>query len=467
MLRFWEEKIIKGETVRTEFQWLTSIRITRKNAEKITGAGRKCWKIENEGFNRQKNWQGNITHACSWDATAITVFQRVSAAHFHCHCLAGIQCSQRNLHMTLPGSGYDDGIHVLIFYHIMIVKIFCRPLTSRFLHSVSACFCPVLIDIAYRRNMLSLLQYHPSHQAIASAAQSDKSNLNVLHSVPYTSVHSPYRFFFTTFPVDVMIALLKVYIYTNSVHLYVLLVQNQPISNGTAGTRADVAGYSASSRYRKGIPFHKPPELHKFIVNGKDGADMLIFSFIAEGPLTAYLEEKVFMLSDFQKSIADSLLLFIGEHLKPTADSEDLYRSGLEPFRTKPTYFQMLAAYLHQLMLSLADAGAVSAVSSAPDAVIFRQAISYLNSNIHRQPSVPELARFCNISESGLKRIFDKYAGIGIHKYLMKLKIKTAAELLQQGESVSCVAEKLGFNSQSYFSKAFRRETGVTPSSLK
>ncbi len=215
------------------------------------------------------------------------------------------------------------------------------------------------------------------------------------------------------------------------------------------------------------IIFHKPLELHKFIVNGKDGADMLIFSFTAEGPLTAYLEEKVFMLSDFQKSIADSLLLFIGEHLKPTADSEDLYRSGLEPFRTKPTYFQMLAAYLHQLMLSLADAGAVSAVSSAPDAVIFRQAISYLNSNIHRQPSVPELARFCNISESGLKRIFDKYAGIGIHKYLMKLKIKTAAELLQQGESVSCVAEKLGFNSQSYFSRAFRRETGVTPSSLK
>ena len=215
------------------------------------------------------------------------------------------------------------------------------------------------------------------------------------------------------------------------------------------------------------IIFHKPLELHKFIVNGKDGADMLIFSFTAEGPLTAYLEEKVFMLSDFQKSIADSLLLFIGEHLKPTADSEDLYRSGLEPFRTMPTYFQMLAAYLHQLMLSLADAGAVSAVSSAPDAVIFRQAISYLNSNIHRQPSVPELARFCNISESGLKRIFDKYAGIGIHKYLLKLKIKTAAELLQQGESVSCVAEKLGFNSQSYFSKAFRRETGVTPSSLK
>ena len=31
---------------------------------------RKRWKIENEGFNRQKNWQGSITHTCSWDDQA-------------------------------------------------------------------------------------------------------------------------------------------------------------------------------------------------------------------------------------------------------------------------------------------------------------------------------------------------------------------------------------------------------------
>lgn len=71
MLRFWEEKKIKGEPVRREFQWLTSIRITKGNAEKLAATGRKRWKIENEGFNRQKNWQGDITHACSWDRTAM------------------------------------------------------------------------------------------------------------------------------------------------------------------------------------------------------------------------------------------------------------------------------------------------------------------------------------------------------------------------------------------------------------
>ena len=70
VLRYWEEK--NGTT--TEFQWLSSIRITKGNAEKMAETGRKrsarLWKIENEGFNRQKNWQGSITHTCSWDDQA-------------------------------------------------------------------------------------------------------------------------------------------------------------------------------------------------------------------------------------------------------------------------------------------------------------------------------------------------------------------------------------------------------------
>lgn len=215
------------------------------------------------------------------------------------------------------------------------------------------------------------------------------------------------------------------------------------------------------------IIFHKPLELHKFIVNSPEGARLFIFSFSAEGPLTAYLEEKVFELSDFQKGIMAELLAFLHARTDQSSLAAGTPCSYLEPFHTQPTYPQMLASWLQQLMLSLVEAGAVSSVSSAPDVLIFRNAISYLNSNIHRQPSVPEIALFCNVSQASIKRIFDRYAGMGIHKYLLKLKIKAAAELLQAGETVSNVAEKLGFNSQSYFSRAFRRETGLMPSSLK
>jgi hypothetical protein len=37
---------------------------------KLVNAGRSRWKIENQGFNRQKRWQGDIEHACSWNEKA-------------------------------------------------------------------------------------------------------------------------------------------------------------------------------------------------------------------------------------------------------------------------------------------------------------------------------------------------------------------------------------------------------------
>lgn len=235
------------------------------------------------------------------------------------------------------------------------------------------------------------------------------------------------------------------------------------IMEGTACVSGNERVYNLS---QGSIIFHKPLEFHKFIVDSAGGADLLIFSFAAEGPLTSYLGEKVFALSLPQQELVASMLSFIRSAAGEPADREGA-QSYLKPFHTLPNYSQMLTGYLQQLMLSLAEAGAVTSVSDAPDAVIFRRAISYLNRNLHAQPSVPEIARCCSVSEAGLKRIFDRYAGIGIHKYLLKLKVKAAAELLQNGESVSAVAERLGFNTPAYFSRAFKRETGFPPSSLK
>ena len=65
-----EKQIRNGTEKINTFKWITNFRITKKNAEKIACGGRLRWKIENQGFNRQKHWQGNLEHACSWNAQA-------------------------------------------------------------------------------------------------------------------------------------------------------------------------------------------------------------------------------------------------------------------------------------------------------------------------------------------------------------------------------------------------------------
>ena len=46
------------------FVWLTSFKVTKKNAQEIARAGRMRWKIENEGFNEQKNGY-EMEHFCN------------------------------------------------------------------------------------------------------------------------------------------------------------------------------------------------------------------------------------------------------------------------------------------------------------------------------------------------------------------------------------------------------------------
>ena len=54
-----------------KFTFITNIPITKNNVEKILFSGRSRWKIENEGFNNQKNITNNIEHLCSKDYIAM------------------------------------------------------------------------------------------------------------------------------------------------------------------------------------------------------------------------------------------------------------------------------------------------------------------------------------------------------------------------------------------------------------
>lgn len=63
-----EEKGVKKSVV---FRWLTDIELTRKSLEEMICAARGRWKIENEGFNNQKNGIYDIEHLNSKNSNAM------------------------------------------------------------------------------------------------------------------------------------------------------------------------------------------------------------------------------------------------------------------------------------------------------------------------------------------------------------------------------------------------------------
>lgn len=62
--------------------YITDLSITDKNIQETMYLGRKRWKIENEGFNIQKNGTFDIGHLYSKDTTAIKVhYLMIQIAH--------------------------------------------------------------------------------------------------------------------------------------------------------------------------------------------------------------------------------------------------------------------------------------------------------------------------------------------------------------------------------------------------
>ena len=238
------------------------------------------------------------------------------------------------------------------------------------------------------------------------------------------------------------------------------------VLNGALCVSADDKVYRLTENQ---IIFHKPMELHKFSIESEEGADLFIFSFKLTGNLASRLEDKVFRLSEAQKNTVLSLLEYVRGQYSALRERREVSRCYvyLEISTQVPEFMQVLTTYIYQLFLSLISNGHASKVSTEPNAILFRKAVNYLDKQVHSQPSVFEVAEFCNTSPASLQRIFHKYAGMSVHKFFLKLKIIAATEMLREGVNVTEVAEKLGFSSQAYFSACYERETGKRPSEMK
>ena len=67
----YERQDDEGNRKTTKIQWLTDLELSAKNLLEMIGAGRGRWKIENEGFNNQKNGIYDIEHLNSRNANAM------------------------------------------------------------------------------------------------------------------------------------------------------------------------------------------------------------------------------------------------------------------------------------------------------------------------------------------------------------------------------------------------------------
>ena len=97
-----------------------------------------------------------------------------------------------------------------------------------------------------------------------------------------------------------------------------------------------------------------------------------------------------------------------------------------------------------------------------------RKAIDHMHKSLATQTNIEELAEYCGYSMSQFQKIFKDATGVSPHQYLLKLKIDFAKNhLVTTNEEIKYIAQQCGFVDSNYFSIAFKRIVGITPSQFR
>ncbi len=94
-------------------------------------------------------------------------------------------------------------------------------------------------------------------------------------------------------------------------------------------------------------------------------------------------------------------------------------------------------------------------------------AVSFLKENFNKPISLELVADFIGLSPNRLSKLFIEETGRGFSDFLIAYRIEKAKELLSMpGASIKLVSAACGYPDPNYFSRLFKKVTGLTPSAF-
>ena len=205
------------------------------------------------------------------------------------------------------------------------------------------------------------------------------------------------------------------------------------------------------------ILFHKPMEYHRIAAYGGNPLHLKNISFTAKGEGMKIFETRMFTLNYQYLEQFEDVFEKIKEAIK-------LYRLNDENYYY---HSNIAATATEDFLLRLSSRRPTDNIKPSKEASLYKKIVLTMNENCERALSLDELSSLCGMSTSNVKRIFSLFSDIPPAKYLLNLRIRKAAALLENGLSVGKVAERLDFSSTAYFCTCFVRELGLSPSQYK
>lgn len=241
------------------------------------------------------------------------------------------------------------------------------------------------------------------------------------------------------------------------------------VDKGEVEVMADSQGF----KLKQGeMIFHKPNEFHNIWANGKVAPNLIVITFECNNKAMNFFRNKIINISDYEKNLLAKIIREAKE-----AFSSPLNISSLTKLeRNQNSLFgceQLIKTYLEQLLISLIRQGASiksesrlsTAAKERSEDDMIKKILAYMSENIANNLTFDDICKFSCMSSTNLKILFKERVGMGVIEFFKNLKIEKAKKMMREEHyNFTEIAEKLGYTSIHYFSRHFKRVTGMTPS---
>lgn len=154
--------------------------------------------------------------------------------------------------------------------------------------------------------------------------------------------------------------------------------------------------------------------------------------------------------------------LYLREPKIPDAEELTVILSSLE----------FIASYLGSLTNTYCTTENTAKLLTQPkqkqEEMLVQRALTYIKMHVTEKISIEDIAHYCNYSTSYVSRNFNKVVGMNINSYINKLKVEVSKTyLITSNKTIAEIAEIVGFEDLSYYSRVFSSLLGIPPAEFR